>query len=66
MKSKAIQDANDTQAIIRRYMSELGKTTRDRQLKKDPDYYRKIQAIGVKNRNAKKIQKRSILTTVVK
>ncbi len=69
MKSKALDNAQDTQAIISRYMSSLGQTTRDRQLAKDPNYYRKIQAIGVKNRMAKKaiVRKQAkVLTTVVK
>ncbi len=55
--------------IIQKAMSIMGKSTRDKKLAIDPDYYRKIQAIGVKNRNAKKgiVRKQEkVLTTVVK
>ena len=40
--------------IIQKAMAILGTKNRDRQIKRDPDYYRKIQAIGVAKRNARK------------
>ncbi len=53
MKSKALIDANDTQAIIRRYMSDLGKKGGAKTKEKGHDHFVEIGKLGGRPRKDK-------------